>query len=85
VSKKLPGIRFVPVEFEIGRKTAAKGAKALQQFPTPGLPRNAKPAGIGYMQLNLIAFLQLKRFDHACGKADSETVSPFADLHAASP
>jgi hypothetical protein len=33
------------------------------------------------MYFNLIAFLELKRFDHGDRKADSETVSPFGDLH----
>ncbi|ESZ18470.1 hypothetical protein X737_18035 [Mesorhizobium sp. L48C026A00] len=29
-SKKLPGIRLIPVELEIGGKAAAEGAKPLQ-------------------------------------------------------
>jgi hypothetical protein len=81
VSKKLAGIRLVSVEFEIGRKTAAEGAKTPQELVTPGLTRNAEPPGVGDIDFNLIAFFELKRFDHGSRKPDRETVSPFGDLH----
>src|SRR6266446_10879624 len=40
VSKKLPGIRLVPVELEVGRKAPAKSAKALYQLFAAGLARH---------------------------------------------
>src|SRR5216684_517962 len=46
VSKKLPGIRLVPIELEVGRKAPAEGAQALQQLFTPGLARDAERAGV---------------------------------------
>src|ERR1700722_12391144 len=82
VSKKLAGIRLVSVEFEIGRKTAAEGAKTPQQLVTPGFARNTELPGVGDMNFDLITFLEFKRLNHSGRKADRETVSPFSDLHA---
>jgi hypothetical protein len=81
VSKKLAGIRLVPIEFEIGRETAAETAKARQKLSTSWLPRDPELPGVCDIYLNLIAFLELERVDNRGRKADSETVSPFADLH----
>ena len=82
MSKKLTGIRLVSVELEIGRKAAAEGAKAPQQLVTPRLARNTELPGVCDMDFDLVAFLEFKRFDHNGRKADSETVSPFGNLHA---
>jgi hypothetical protein len=64
VSKKLAGIRVVSVEFEIGRKTATEGAKTPQELVTPRLPRHTELPDVSDMDFNLIAFLELERFDH---------------------
>jgi len=37
VSRKIPGIRLVPVELEIGRKTSSEGTKPIKQFRATGL------------------------------------------------
>jgi hypothetical protein len=84
LSKKLPGIRLIPVELEIVRKTAAERAKTLQEFVTPGPARDAKLPGVSDMDFNLVAFLEFERFDHGGGKADREAVSPLGDLHSLS-
>jgi hypothetical protein len=81
VSKKLTGIRLVPIELEIGRETTAERAKALQQFAASGFSRNCELPRVGDMDFDLIAFSELERFDDGGGKADRETVSPFCDLH----
>jgi hypothetical protein len=82
VSKKLTGIRLVSIELEVSGKPAAEGAETLQQLIAPGLPRDAKLAGVSDMDFDLVALLELKRFDHSGRKANGETVSPFGDLHA---
>jgi hypothetical protein len=82
VSKKLTGIRLVSVEFEIGRKSAAEGAKTPQQLVTPRLARDIELPAAGDMDFDLITFFEPERLDHSGRKADRETVSPFGDLHA---
>jgi hypothetical protein len=82
VSKKLAGIRLVPIELEVGGEPAAEGAKTPQQLITPGFSRDAELPDVSDMDFDLIAFPELKRLDYGGGKADSETVSPFGDLHA---
>src|ERR1700738_5036849 len=42
VSKKLPGIRLVPVELEVCGKAPTESSKALQQLFAPGLARHAE-------------------------------------------
>jgi hypothetical protein len=82
VSKKLTGIRLVPVELEIGGEAAAEGAKAFQQLVAAGLARHTKLTPVSDMDFDLVAFPESERFDHDGGKANRETVSPFGDLHA---
>jgi len=82
VSKKLAGIRLVSIELEVSGKPTAEGAETLQQLLAPGLARDAKLTGVSDVDFDLIAFSELKRFDHSGRKADGETVSPFGDLHA---
>jgi hypothetical protein len=81
VSKKLTGIRLIPVELEIGGEAAAEGAKAFQQFVAAGLTRHAKLTPISDMDFDLVAFPEPERFDHDSGKANREAISPFGDLH----
>src|ERR1700688_3552940 len=83
VSKKLPGIRLVPVELEIGGKAPSKGAKPLQQFRAAGLARDGEFPRAGDMDFDLVALLESQRRDHGGGKTDGETVAPFGDLHGA--
>jgi hypothetical protein len=39
---KLPGIRLIPVEFEIGGQTSAKCVQPRQQFVAAGFARDAE-------------------------------------------
>jgi hypothetical protein len=57
VSKKLTGIRLVPVELEVGRQTSAEGAKAFQQRVPPGLARHAEILAASDVDFDLVAFL----------------------------
>src|ERR1700676_3453489 len=83
VSKKLPGIRLVPVELEIGRKTPPEGPKPVQQFRAARLAPDGEFAVAADMDFDLIALLESQRRDHGGGKTDGETVAPFGDLHGA--
>src|SRR5829696_8997651 len=85
VSKKLPGIRLVPVELEVGGEATAEGAKALQQLVASRLARNAELSSLRDVDFDLVAFLEAERFDHDGGKANRKAVPPFCDLHASSP
>src|ERR1700689_3028198 len=85
LSKKLPGIRLIPVELEIGRQPPAKGAQPVREIPSLGFARDAECALAGHVHVNLIAWLELQRFDNRRGKTDSEAVAPFGDLHDALP
>jgi hypothetical protein len=82
VSKKLAGIRLVPVELEISGEATAEAAKAFQQLVAAGLARHAKLTPISDVDFDLVAFLKSERFDHDGGKANREAVSPFGNLHA---
>ena len=81
MSKKRAGIGLVPIEFEIGRQAAAKGAQTLQQFSAPGPARDAELLAIGDINFNLVALLEARRFDDNGGEPDGKTVAPFRDLH----
>ena len=48
-------------------KSETPGAGAPQHFIAPGFALNAELPGVS----NLVAFLELERFDHSGGKADS--------------
>lgn len=50
----------------------------MNNLVAPGLPCDAKLAGVSDMDFDLIAFSELGRFDHSGRKADGETVSPNA-------
>jgi hypothetical protein len=78
VSKKLPGIRFFPVELEIRRQAAAKSAQLVQEILSAWFSRNAELAGACDVNLNVVALLESQSFHHGRRKADSETVAPFA-------
>jgi hypothetical protein len=83
VSKKLPGIRLVSVEFEVGGKPPAECAETLQQRVAPGLTRNTKLADVRNMDLDLVAFPKLQGFDDGSRKTDGKAIAPFGHLHAA--
>jgi hypothetical protein len=82
VSKKLPGIHLIPVEFEVGGKPATKRTQTLQQLFAPGLARNTKLPGIRDMDFDLVAFPKFKGLNNSGRKADGEAIAPFGDLHA---
>jgi hypothetical protein len=77
VSKKLPGIRLIPIELEIGRKPTAEGAKPLQQRLAAGFTRDDEFPRVGDMDFDLIAFREFERLDHGSGKPNREAVAPF--------
>jgi hypothetical protein len=79
VSKKLPGIHLVPVEFEIGRKTPAERTKPTQQFRAASLARDRALLPVDDMDFDLIAFPKSQRSDYGGRKADGETFAPFGD------
>src|SRR6185437_5142008 len=83
VSKKLPGIRFFPVEFEIGGKAPTEGAKAFQQFFAAGLARYCQLTRVHDVDLDVVTLLQRQHLHHRAGKADGEAIAPFRDLHGA--
>jgi hypothetical protein len=82
VSKKLPGIRLVSVELEVGGEPATERAETFQQLFAPGLARDAKLPGVCDMDFDLIAFAKFQGFNDSGGKADGEAIAPFGDLHA---
>src|SRR5271155_6213935 len=85
LSKKLPGIRLIPVELEIGRQPPAKGPQPVQEILSLWLASDAECALAGHMHVNLITRLKLQRFDNGRRKADRKAVAPFGDLHDALP
>ena len=58
VSKKLPGIRFLPVEFEVPRQPTSIGAQLVQKSLSAWLPRNAELTRAGDMNFNFIALFK---------------------------
>jgi len=80
VSTKLPGIRLVPVEPEIGWQATTVGAQRGHQFLAPRLARNAEFPRALDMDVDLVALLELERLDHDSRNANRETVAPFGDL-----
>ncbi len=81
LSKKLPGIRVVAVELEVGGEAAAKGAQALQQFGVIGSLRYGGCPGVSDVNLDLVARLEGKRLDDSGGEPNGEAVPPFCDQH----
>lgn len=70
LSMKLPGIRLIPVELEIGRQAAPEGAQALQQFLGAGFAGDAEASGVRDMDFNFLAFTQFESLDDGGGDAD---------------
>ena len=65
LSKKLPGIRLVTIELEIGRQNAAETPQPLQPLFAAWLSFNFKGSGFGNLNVDVVTFLQPKRFDDA--------------------
>ena len=53
---KLPGIRLIPVELEVGRQAPAESAQAFQKILPPGLTGDGEGLRIGDMDFDLVAF-----------------------------
>jgi hypothetical protein len=82
VSKKtLSGIRFVSVESEPRWKRTTKLAQPFKSALTGPVPTHLKFPLAGYADLDLIAFLQTKRFDNCGWKPNGKAISPFCYLH----
>jgi hypothetical protein len=82
VSKKLAGIRLIPVVLEVGGGAAADGAQAFQQLVAAGLARHSELPPVRNMDFDLVTFLKPQRFDDDGGKTNGEAVPPFTDFHA---
>jgi hypothetical protein len=61
VWKKLPGIRLVPIELEVGGEATAEAAKAFQQLFASGLARDAELSSLRDVDFDLVAFLEAER------------------------
>jgi len=61
---KLPGIRVVAVELEIGWQAASEGVEALEQFGAAGCSGDGELPRAGNMDFDLVAFCQCERLDH---------------------
>src|SRR5258707_10967131 len=81
VSKKLPGIRLVAIELEVGGKAAAERTKALQHLLPSGLALDGELPRIGDVEFDLVAVFQLQRLDHRSREANGKAVAPFGDPH----
>src|SRR5487761_44403 len=81
VSIKLPGIRRIPVELEVGREPSAERVQALQQILASGPTRHRHVSRAGDMDFDLVAGLELQRLRPRSGKPNGEAVAPFRDLH----
>jgi hypothetical protein len=81
VSQSLSGVRLVPVELEVGRKTPTEPTKALQRLFSPGRSCHHEFPRTRDADFNLIAFFQLQRLDNRGGWANGETIAPSQDSH----
>src|SRR3954452_23149855 len=81
VSKKSPGIRLFPVEFEIGRQSPAKRPEAGQKFLAGGLAGDDEFARTGNPDFDVVPLLEIKSLDHRGGKPNSQVVSAFRFTH----
>src|ERR1700733_7177998 len=81
-SKKLPGIRPIPIELEVGRQTPSECAQPLQEFVATGLAGHFQFASIGDANFNIVALFQFQCFYDLGGKTNRKAVAPFRDLHA---
>lgn len=68
MSKKLPGIRLIPVELEFGRKAPAEFAQALQQLSAAGLARDGELTRVGGMDFDLVALFQRESLETRSGR-----------------
>ena len=78
MSKKLPGIRLVPVELEVGGEATAEVAKAFQQLVAPGLARHAEPSPVSDVDFDLIAFLSPSASTTTAGRRTARLFPHFA-------
>jgi hypothetical protein len=85
VSKKLPGIRLVPIKLEVGWQTPAEGPETVQQVFSPGFAGQTEFPPIRNVDLDLVAGFQLQGLDNSGGETDGEAIAPFCDLHRDTP
>jgi hypothetical protein len=81
VSKKLPGIRLVPIELEVRRQAPSKCTQPLQELVATGLAGHLQFTSIGDADLDIVAILQFQRLNDGGGKTNRKAVAPFCDLH----
>src|SRR5580704_2484690 len=82
VSKNpLPIIDFVAVEDESRREGTPELAQVLHSAPAAFVAPHFERAPAGDPNLDVVAFLQLKRLDHSGRQANCQTVSPLRNLH----
>src|SRR6266478_665849 len=82
VSKNaLPGIRVGPVENESWRQWPPQFAQASER-PLPALIAvHFEDPAIGNSNLDLVTLFQFERFNHRCGQAYGQAISPLRNLH----
>lgn len=78
MSKKLLGTGLIPVELEVGGKSAAKRTQAFQQRIASGLRGNANLAGIRHMDRYLIPFFSSSASTTATGRRTIRLLLHFA-------
>jgi len=82
VSKKLPGIRLVPVELEVGGQTTTETHEAVfSNSSRPGLRGTRQTRARRQYEFSISSpSFQFQRLDQGNGKTDGEAVAPFGDL-----
>jgi hypothetical protein len=82
VSKKLPAIRVFTIEGEVGWQAPAERAQVFQESLAPRLAHYKKFALVRDMNLDIIAFPEIERFNHGSRNPDGKAIAPFRNLHA---
>jgi hypothetical protein len=76
------GIGFNAIKLEIGGQATAVLSYARKQLSSAGRLLDLEKARSRNINLDVVAFLEAKRFHYWGGQADSQAISPFTNLHA---
>jgi hypothetical protein len=80
-SKKLPGIRLVPIEFKALRQAPTECAQPFQQIRSRGFARDPEHSTIGNGDLNFVTVLERQYLDDRRRKPDGKAIPPLRNLH----
>jgi hypothetical protein len=80
-SKKLPGIRLVPIEFKALRQTPTECAQPFQQIRSRGLARDPEHSAIGNGYLNFVTLLEAQYLHDRRRKPNGKAIPPPRNLH----